>query len=65
MNGTQDNICDPDNGMCHCLPGKNGLTCSSCALGYWEPSSELGCQPCNCCPNGSNSTVCNQVSLYT
>ena len=64
LDGVKDDICDPKNGTCLCLPNVIGSDCSHCESGYWGLSAGVGCEPCNCCVNGSVSMECNQVNHF-
>ncbi|XP_042540732.1 laminin subunit beta-4 [Dipodomys spectabilis] len=55
-------LCDPVTGVCPCLPHVTGLACDSCADGYWNLVPGRGCQPCNCDPQGSQSSRCDQLT---
>ncbi|XP_032440521.1 laminin subunit alpha-2 isoform X2 [Xiphophorus hellerii] len=56
------NSCDAITGQClRCRQGYNGVTCDSCAEGYYGDAMTLkSCQPCQCHTNGSVSEVCNK-----
>ncbi|XP_047244516.1 laminin subunit alpha-2 isoform X8 [Girardinichthys multiradiatus] len=54
--------CDSITGQClRCRQGYDGVTCDSCADGYYGDAITLqNCQPCQCHTNGSVSEVCNK-----
>ncbi|KAK5616507.1 hypothetical protein CRENBAI_009395 [Crenichthys baileyi] len=54
--------CDSITGHClRCRQGYDGVTCDSCADGYYGDAITLqNCQPCQCHINGSVSEVCNK-----
>ncbi|XP_077120924.1 laminin subunit beta-4 isoform X1 [Ranitomeya variabilis] len=53
-------VCDSKTGQCPCLPNVVGISCDTCAPGYWGFNSVKGCQPCNCFLNNSYGNQCNQ-----
>lgn len=55
--------CDRVTGQCHCHANVIGTECDRCAPGFWNLASGEGCEPCNCDPNGSFSSECNQVKF--
>ncbi|XP_061563031.1 laminin subunit alpha-2 isoform X2 [Cololabis saira] len=56
--------CDPIIGQClRCRQGYGGVTCDSCADGYYgDAITAKNCQPCQCHTNGSMSEVCDKQS---
>ena len=61
-NGVTDQVCDILNGACFCLPNViGGSDCGVCELGFWNLTAGIGCVPCDCCTNGSQSSACDQV----
>ncbi|KAM7367692.1 hypothetical protein PAMP_013975 [Pampus punctatissimus] len=56
--------CNPNTGQClRCRQGYGGVTCDSCAEGYYgDAITAKNCQPCQCHTNGSVSEVCNKVN---
>lgn len=64
MPGFED-TCDDKTGQCNCLPDVDGLQCDRCVEGYWNLPSGKGCQRCDCCEEGSEKTMCDQVKQRT
>ncbi|KAM9364179.1 laminin subunit beta-3 [Pholidichthys leucotaenia] len=60
--GSRSNVCDPVTGKCPCRSHFHGLTCDTCAKGYWKPSLSQRCEPCGCDPTRSTSDSCDQVT---
>ena len=65
--GTEDNSadnCDPETGICNCLPKVIGRKCDECAADHWKLEGGKGCISCNCDISGTyaNSTHCDQNS---
>ncbi|XP_073921097.1 laminin subunit beta-4 isoform X3 [Castor canadensis] len=54
--------CDPITGACPCLPHVTGLTCDSCADGYWNLVPGKGCQSCDCDPQTSQNNHCDKLT---
>lgn len=54
-------VCDRTTGQCPCLPNVVGISCDTCASGFWGFTSEKGCQPCGCYLNNTYGNQCNQV----
>ncbi len=54
-------VCDAQTGQCPCLPNVVGPQCDRCAPNHWKIASGLGCETCDCDPEGSLSPQCNQV----
>ncbi|XP_013395107.1 laminin subunit beta-1 isoform X3 [Lingula anatina] len=52
--------CDIVTGQCPCLPNVIGRACDRCAPNHWKLASGTGCEACNCDPDGSLSTQCNE-----
>ena len=50
--GSADDVCDPRNGQCSCLPGVGGLTCDQCKPQHFGLTNGVGCQACDCHPIG-------------
>ena len=48
IEGSSNDICDTESGMCDCLNNVVGLNCSECAENYWGFSSGGGCKECSC-----------------
>lgn len=53
--------CDQNNGQCQCLPNVVGQHCDLCAPDTWNMASGRGCEACDCDPNHSSSSACNEV----
>lgn len=64
VNGSLNSLCDPVTGVCRCRPNIAGSTCDECLPGFFlpDPSSEQGCQPCNCNIGGSVNAQCDQTT---
>ncbi|XP_046682808.1 laminin subunit beta-1 isoform X2 [Homalodisca vitripennis] len=52
--------CDGITGQCPCLPNVIGAECDACKENHWKIASGMGCEACDCDPNGSYSDQCNQ-----
>ncbi|XP_063411226.1 laminin subunit beta-1-like [Mytilus trossulus] len=52
--------CDRVTGQCPCLPNVIGQQCGSCAAGFWNITSQMGCSSCGCDMPGSTREECNQ-----
>lgn len=52
--------CDARTGQCPCLPNVVEKTCDRCAPNHWKIASGLGCEACDCDPQGSYSLKCNE-----
>uniref|UniRef100_A0A914Q102 Uncharacterized protein n=1 Tax=Panagrolaimus davidi TaxID=227884 RepID=A0A914Q102_9BILA len=58
-----DNLrCDSETGQCDCWPHVNGRNCDSCEKGFYNITSGIGCQRCECDPIGSEDAFCDAVS---
>lgn len=55
--------CDLSSGQCQCLPNVVGQHCDQCAPDTWNMASGEGCEVCDCDPNHSSGTSCNEVRL--
>lgn len=44
------------------LPGVTGPACETCLSGYFNYSETLGCQPCDCNPEGTLDRFCNNIT---
>ncbi|XP_069813789.1 laminin subunit beta-4 [Dendropsophus ebraccatus] len=55
-------VCDRTTGQCPCLPNVVGISCDTCAIGYWGFTNGKGCQPCDCYLNNSYGNQCNQFT---
>lgn len=53
--------CDQKEGQCRCLPNVVGQHCDLCAQDTWNIASGQGCEACDCDPNHSFSSACNEV----
>ena len=57
--------CDPATGQCVCHPNVLGFLCEGpCADFTFNYSSGLGCEPCDCHPEGASGSACNMVHKY-
>uniref|UniRef100_A0A4W5RII2 Laminin, beta 1a n=1 Tax=Hucho hucho TaxID=62062 RepID=A0A4W5RII2_9TELE len=54
--------CDLGSGQCQCLPNVVGQHCDQCAPDTWNMASKRGCEACDCDPNHSFGTSCNELS---
>ncbi|KAJ8404448.1 hypothetical protein AAFF_G00337150 [Aldrovandia affinis] len=54
--------CHPHSGQCFCLSHVTGQYCGHCMAGYFNLSSGLGCERCNCNPIGSSSPACHPIT---
>uniref|UniRef100_UPI003AAB3FD0 laminin subunit beta-3 n=1 Tax=Centroberyx gerrardi TaxID=166262 RepID=UPI003AAB3FD0 len=63
--GAVDGVqCDDSTGSCQCKANVEGPRCDRCKRGYYglSASNPLGCTKCSCSPDGSGSSVCDQVT---
>lgn len=44
------------------LPGVTGPACNTCLLGYFNYSASFGCRPCDCDPEGTLDSICDNVT---
>lgn len=51
--GNSKQNCDPDTGVCKCLPNVVGRRCNQCKDTYWGLESESGCMECECDLHGT------------
>lgn len=58
----EDCVCQRATGQCQCLANVVGLSCDHCAPNHWNLASGNGCEACNCDPNNSVTSSCNEVS---
>ncbi|XP_074521308.1 laminin subunit beta-1a [Halichoeres trimaculatus] len=54
--------CEGRSGQCHCLANVVGQHCDTCAPDTWNMASGSGCQSCDCDPEHSYGTSCNEIS---
>ncbi|XP_055466158.1 laminin subunit alpha-1 [Psammomys obesus] len=59
-NGSLSGVCHPETGLCDCKPQVTGQQCDQCLTGYYGLDTGLGCEPCNCRPEGSTSDECTE-----
>uniref|UniRef100_T1KI06 Laminin subunit beta-1 n=1 Tax=Tetranychus urticae TaxID=32264 RepID=T1KI06_TETUR len=52
--------CDHRTGQCPCLPNVVGSECDKCELNHWNLTSGVGCEPCDCDPQGSFNLKCSE-----
>lgn len=57
--GSNSSSCNPITGECFCLPNVTGRRCTECEDGHYNYGSTLGCWPCDCHPEGAESTQCD------
>ncbi|KAM6973643.1 laminin subunit beta-1a [Aplochiton taeniatus] len=60
--GSGDCHCELASGQCQCLPNVVGQHCDQCAPDTWNMASARGCEACDCDPNHSFGTSCNELS---
>ncbi|TRY81696.1 hypothetical protein DNTS_026007 [Danionella cerebrum] len=53
--------CDLSSGQCQCLPNVVGQHCDQCAPNTWNMASGSGCEACDCDPNHSFGSSCNDI----
>ncbi|XP_046889497.1 laminin subunit beta-1a [Hypomesus transpacificus] len=54
--------CDLGSGQCQCLANLVGQHCDQCAPDTWNMASGRGCELCDCDPDHSFGTSCNELS---
>lgn len=52
-------ICNEKNGQCPCKRNVEGRQCDKCAEGYWNITSNSGCELCDCNLIGSYNHTCD------
>lgn len=52
--------CDQQTGQCQCLAHVEALDCGKCSPGYFNLTSAVGCQSCQCDSRGSVGQNCNE-----
>ncbi|XP_067121237.1 laminin subunit gamma-1 [Centruroides vittatus] len=52
-------ICNEKTGQCPCKRSVEGRQCDRCAEGYWNITSNSGCELCDCNPVGSFNHTCD------
>ncbi|CAJ0584396.1 unnamed protein product, partial [Mesorhabditis spiculigera] len=60
VNGTQDQVCLPTDGLCPCLDGYGGAHCDTCAAGFTNITA--GCVGCTCDDVGALNSNCSAVT---
>ncbi|XP_077385629.1 laminin subunit beta-3 [Festucalex cinctus] len=60
--GSLSDICDSVTGQCPCRQHFHGLTCQTCARGYWKSPQFQRCELCSCDPTKSFSDTCDQLT---
>ena len=62
--GSNSMSCDQTTGKCLCKENVIGQKCDRCKPNHWNLAKEnpLGCQPCDCSIDGSNSMSCDQTT---
>lgn len=58
IQGTEEEICDKDNGQCICREGFGGPRCDQCLPGYYNYPA---CKTCNCSATGSTAITCDNT----
>uniref|UniRef100_A0A914Z8T6 Laminin EGF-like domain-containing protein n=1 Tax=Panagrolaimus superbus TaxID=310955 RepID=A0A914Z8T6_9BILA len=62
-NNDFDNLrCHSLTGQCECWPHVIGRSCDSCEKGFYNITSGIGCQQCECDPIGSENGFCDSVT---
>ena len=60
-------ICDKNTGLCPCILGFTGRTCSICVKGYfgYPVYNPTECRECNCQPSGAVGMLCDKTGQCT
>ena len=62
--GSVNDLCQPEQGTCECLPNVAGPNCSVCEPNFWGLTDRAGCRPCSCDEIG-NYLNKDDVILYS
>lgn len=60
VNGSVSPFCDQVTGQCICYANVNNRTCDVCVPDTYDLQAGVGCTQCNCHPNGSMLSQCDQ-----
>lgn len=53
-------VCDQISGQCNCKPYVTARTCDICEDGFWNLTSGMGCESCECDDIGAESRTCDK-----
>lgn len=58
--GAVQESCDDQTGQCECRPNVIGRQCDQCRPAYFNMTTSVGCQSCNCHIYGAESSQCDK-----